>query len=115
MLFTPRDRKAIMELLRVGKRLEQDGVVFVDLWPNVLSFCGRGWFDTDEDRKTTMMMIAPTSVITNEDVTATTRTTSTTTTSVTVPMQTTEDEREDMDENSSSEDDMDYLALPTFR
>jgi hypothetical protein len=36
-----------MELLRVGKRLEQQGVLFVDLWPEVLSFCGRGWFDPD--------------------------------------------------------------------
>eukprot|EP00934_Nitzschia_sp_Nitz4_P005629 Nitzschia sp. Nitz4//scaffold88_size82704//37327//39689//NITZ4_005292-RA/size82704-augustus-gene-0.80-mRNA-1//1//CDS//3329559494//5619//frame0 len=47
LLFTPQDRKAVMELLRVGKRLEQQGVVFLDLWPLVLSFCGRGWFDVD--------------------------------------------------------------------
>lgn len=45
LLFTPQDRKAVMELLRVGKRLEQQGVLFVDLWPEVLSFCGRGWFE----------------------------------------------------------------------
>eukprot|EP00429_Kryptoperidinium_foliaceum_P009349 CAMPEP_0176006240 /NCGR_PEP_ID=MMETSP0120_2-20121206/2619_1 /TAXON_ID=160619 /ORGANISM="Kryptoperidinium foliaceum, Strain CCMP 1326" /LENGTH=721 /DNA_ID=CAMNT_0017338971 /DNA_START=62 /DNA_END=2224 /DNA_ORIENTATION=- len=45
LLFTPRDRKAVMELLRVGKRLEQQGVLFVDLWPQVLGFCGRGWFE----------------------------------------------------------------------
>lgn len=36
-----------MELLRVGKRLEQEGVVFVDLWPQVLGFCGRGWFEPE--------------------------------------------------------------------
>jgi ankyrin repeat protein len=49
LLFTPHDRKAIMELLRVGKRLEQNGTgIFLDLWPNILSFCGRGWFETEE-------------------------------------------------------------------
>jgi hypothetical protein len=47
LLFTPQDRKAVMELLRVGKRLEQQGVLFVDLWPQVLGFCGRGWFDPE--------------------------------------------------------------------
>lgn len=47
LLFTPQDRKAVMELLRVGKRLEQQGVLFVDLWPQVLGFCGRGWFEPD--------------------------------------------------------------------
>ena len=46
LLFTPQDRKCVMELLRVGKRLEQQGTgIFVDLWPLVLSFCGRGWFE----------------------------------------------------------------------
>jgi hypothetical protein len=45
LLFTPQDRKAVMELLRVGKRLEHQGVLFVDLWPQVLGFCGRGWFE----------------------------------------------------------------------
>jgi hypothetical protein len=45
-LFTPADRRAVIELLRVGKRLEQTGAgIFVDLWPEVLSFCGRGWFE----------------------------------------------------------------------
>ena len=35
-----------MELLRVGKRLEQAGTgIFIDLWPLVLGFCGRGWFE----------------------------------------------------------------------
>ena len=48
LLFTPQDRKAVMELLRVGKRLEQNGTgIFIDLWPNILSFCGRGWFETE--------------------------------------------------------------------
>ena len=47
LLFTPQDRKAVMELLRVGKRLEQQGTGLCvrDLWPLVLSFCGRGWFE----------------------------------------------------------------------
>jgi hypothetical protein len=47
-LFTPADRAAVMELLRVGKRLEQMGTgLFTDLWPQVLSFCGRGWFEVE--------------------------------------------------------------------
>lgn len=46
-LFTPTDRRAVVELLRVGKRFEQMGTgIFLDLWPEVLSFCGRGWFET---------------------------------------------------------------------
>jgi ankyrin repeat protein len=48
-LFTPADRQAVMELLRVGKRLELSGAgIFTDLWPLVLSFCGRGWFEVEE-------------------------------------------------------------------
>jgi hypothetical protein len=39
-----------MELLRVGKRLEQEGKgIFIDLWPEVLSYCGRGWFETESE------------------------------------------------------------------
>ena len=50
LLFTPSDRRAVMELLRVGKRLEQMGSgIFIDLWPLVLSFCGRGWFELEEE------------------------------------------------------------------
>ena len=50
-LFSPSDRNAIMEVLFVGKRLEQRGDgIFLDLWPNILAFCGRGWFEVcDED------------------------------------------------------------------
>jgi len=45
-LFSPKDRMAVLELLRVGKRLEQQGTgLFLELWPHVLSFCGRGWFE----------------------------------------------------------------------
>jgi len=45
-LFAPADRVAVVEVLRVGKRLEQVGRgIFLDLWPHVLSFCGRGWFE----------------------------------------------------------------------
>jgi ankyrin repeat protein len=48
LLFTPQDRRAVMELLRVGKRLEQQGSgIFIDLWPLVLGFCGRGWFEPE--------------------------------------------------------------------
>lgn len=47
-LFTPADRRAVLELLRVGKRLEQTGSgIFIDLWPLVLSYCGRGWFEVE--------------------------------------------------------------------
>jgi ankyrin repeat protein len=49
-LFTPGDRRAVAELLRVGKRLELEGsFTFIDMWPEVLSFCGRGWFEVDEE------------------------------------------------------------------
>jgi len=58
ILFAPADRAAVVEVLRVGKRLERIGLeggltgtegrgVFLDLWPRVLSFCGRGWFEHD--------------------------------------------------------------------
>lgn len=47
-IFHPRDREAACELLRVGKRLEQEGTgLFLELWPLVLSFCGRGWFEPE--------------------------------------------------------------------
>lgn len=49
-IFYPRDREAACELLRVGKRLEQEGTgLFLELWPLVLSFCGRGWFEPKTD------------------------------------------------------------------
>jgi len=49
-LFSPADRLAVKEVLRVGKRLEQQGTgIFLELWPFVLSFCGRGWFETIQD------------------------------------------------------------------
>ena len=47
-LFSPADRVAVVEVLRVGKRLEQVGRgIFLDLWPHVLSYCGRGWFEPE--------------------------------------------------------------------
>ena len=40
-----------MEVLRVGKRLEQQGTsIFIDFWPLVLSFCGRGWFEVNDSK-----------------------------------------------------------------
>jgi len=49
-IFHPADRAAVLALLRVGKRLEQTGTgIFIDMWPLVLSFCGRGWFEPDGD------------------------------------------------------------------
>lgn len=48
-MFGPEDRRAVVEVLRVGKRLEWvEKGIFSDLWPFVLSFCGRGWFDHEE-------------------------------------------------------------------
>lgn len=48
-LFSPVDRAAIFEILRVGKRLEQQGRgIYLDLWPNILAFVGRGWFEIDD-------------------------------------------------------------------
>jgi len=51
-----------MELLRVGKRLELNGSgIFIDLWPLVLSFCGRGWFEVEKkssDKDTEMAPVA---------------------------------------------------------
>lgn len=48
-IFHPRDRLAVAELLRVGKRLEQMGTgIFRELWPLVLSFCGREWFELEK-------------------------------------------------------------------
>jgi hypothetical protein len=45
-IFSPTDRRAIFELLKVGKRMEQRNTgYFLELWPEVLSYCGRGWFD----------------------------------------------------------------------
>ncbi|EJK74201.1 hypothetical protein THAOC_04136 [Thalassiosira oceanica] len=33
----------------VGKRLEQQGRgIYLDLWPNILAFVGRGWFEIDD-------------------------------------------------------------------
>lgn len=52
-LFSPSDRNAIMEVLFVGKRLEQRGDgIFLDLWPNILAFCGRGWFEICDEETT---------------------------------------------------------------
>jgi len=52
-VFSPADRRAVLELLRVGKRLEQQNTgIFLDLWPIVLSFCGRGWFEPGQVKHT---------------------------------------------------------------
>lgn len=46
-IFHPADRLAVIELLRVGKRLEQMGTgIFSELWTLILSYCGRGWFES---------------------------------------------------------------------
>lgn len=52
-LFTPNDRRCVMELLKIGKHLELDGSVpFNFLWPEILSFCGRGWFEVEDETET---------------------------------------------------------------
>ena len=104
-----------MELLRVGKRLEQEGVIFVDLWPKVLGFCGRGWFDTHEDISNSvgndddkMLLAGPDGVAGMQiDDTPPPKSTTTTTTAAAAA--------EDIRGNSSDDDDeMDYLAIPSF-
>jgi hypothetical protein len=52
-LFTPEDRRAVVELLKVGKRLELQGagIHVQSLWPTVLSFCGRGWFQSSDEEE----------------------------------------------------------------
>jgi len=90
LLFTPRDRKAIMELLRVGKRLEQNGVIFIDLWPLVLNFCGRGWFEVEDSKPPAVVTVGSKSVAEDDD-------------------------RPPARLTSSADSDEDYLALPNFR
>ena len=59
-LFSPADRLAVVEVLRVGKRLETVGRgIFLDLWPYVLSFCGRGWFEPVTEDNVAMERKAP--------------------------------------------------------
>ena len=55
-LFTPADRRAVAELLRVGRHLETKEGIFVDLWPEVLSFCGRAWFEVEGDEDEDVLM-----------------------------------------------------------
>jgi len=53
-IFHPKDRLAVVELLKVGKRFEQMGTgIFLEVWILVLGFCGRGWFDPfdNEDKR----------------------------------------------------------------
>lgn len=53
-LFSPDDRKCVMELLKVGKHLELSGTgIFVECWPLILSFCPRGWFTQEKQGKDT--------------------------------------------------------------
>ncbi|KAL7561833.1 hypothetical protein ACA910_009673 [Epithemia clementina (nom. ined.)] len=59
-LFTPADRRSVLTLLMTGKRLEQSHGLFFDLWPQVLSFCGRGWFDPiDPSHAPTVVLVDP--------------------------------------------------------
>jgi ankyrin repeat protein len=93
LLFTPQDRKAVMELLRVGKRLEQNGTgIFIDLWPQVLGFCGRGWFET-EDMKCLAVDSRGQCEEESDGV----------------------GDESDTEGSVTTDDDDDYLALPSFR
>ena len=49
-IFYPSNHLSIVELIRMGKRLEQlETEIFLKLWPLVLSFCGRGWFGSKDN------------------------------------------------------------------
>jgi hypothetical protein len=105
LLFTPADRRAVMELLRVGKRLELQGTgIFIDLWPQVLSFCGRGWFEIIDDEATASchhdeFMMDATENTENADGS------------------TSEDERmflQELEISQNMDEDDDGLSLPTF-
>jgi ankyrin repeat protein len=88
LLFTPQDRKAVMELLRVGKRLELQGSgIFTDLWPLVLGFCGRGWFEVENAAKPRAIDFCEVRSI---------------------------EENDRSDTESDSDEDDNYLALPTL-
>jgi hypothetical protein len=68
-LFSPSDRNAIVEVLRVGKRLEQSGQgIFLDLWPNILAFCGRGWFEVVKDGDEMSMQCSSSGELSEEDM-----------------------------------------------
>ncbi len=91
-LFTPADRLAVLELLRVGKRLELTGTgIFVDLWPLVLSFCGRGWFDVEEYGFQPMMLPPGSSYDSDSD------------------------DESYVDGNGEIRDGIDHLSLPSLR
>ena len=51
-LFHPNDRKAIVEILRVGRRLEQmgEGIYVYDIFRSILQFVGRGWFEQEASK-----------------------------------------------------------------
>ena len=70
-LFSPTDRVAVKEVLRVGKRLEQNGSgVILEIWPYILSFCGRGWFEVvleDDHFEPDAHIASLEHAITNED------------------------------------------------
>jgi len=51
-LFHPNDRKAIVEVLRVGRRLEQmgEGIYVYDIFRSILHYVGRGWFEQNANK-----------------------------------------------------------------
>jgi ankyrin repeat protein len=54
-VFEPVDRRGVLEVLRVAKRMEQacEGLRILDMWPLILGFCGRGWFKKSEGTQQT--------------------------------------------------------------
>lgn len=46
-IFTPNDRKSIVEVLKVGVRLNS---IPREIWLSILDFCGREWFDPNSSK-----------------------------------------------------------------
>ncbi len=44
-IFTPNDRAAIVEVMKVAVRLNH---IPHEIWLHIVKFCGRGWFDPDQ-------------------------------------------------------------------
>jgi len=56
-LFSPNDRKCIIQFLLVGKHFELCGSsIFVECWTLILNFCPRGWFDPNESYDSLLLL-----------------------------------------------------------
>lgn len=108
-LFSPTDRRAVLELLRVGKRLEQQGTgLFLELWPYVLSFCGRGWFDKDDHDANMSPLQLPLQATHDQKMPAATNITKITNTSMRNPSSIVNDDNEEgMEDNEFTQFELD--------